>query len=161
MKKSTVILLTSTVPLILLVLFTVSYGMYTYISHDMYIKDFYRDIKYDRLDAVKAKIDNDPELLNTRTSLHTTPLQEAVWHGSNQTVRHLLSIGCNRDETWRINGPHDGYTLLHIVAIQGHQETCEFLIRQGCKPDQPSKDGTKPIDIARHNGHKHLVELLK
>ena len=161
MKRSTLVVLASVIPVFLLVLMTAIYGMYTYISREKYLQSFYADIKHDRVDSVAAKIANDPSLLETKTSLRTGPLQVAVWQGSNKTVEYLNSIGCSPNEKWELNGPYYAYTLLHIAAIQGHKETCEILIRHGCNKDVASQDGSKPIDIATQNGHKHLQEILK
>ena len=53
-----------------------------------------------------------------------------------------------------------GQTLLHYVAIRGHNEIAELLIAKGADVSAKSDDGRTPLHIVAISGHKEIGELL-
>lgn len=56
---------------------------------------------------------------------------------------------------------HDeGFSLIHIAAIEGHHDTAFQLLEAGVSPNLSSRQSLSPLQIASARGHQRLVELL-
>ncbi|XP_027015733.2 ankyrin repeat and EF-hand domain-containing protein 1-like [Tachysurus fulvidraco] len=53
-----------------------------------------------------------------------------------------------------------GHTALHAAAAAGHAECCRFLFQRGCKMTKNKQD-LLPSQIAKNNGHKAALRVLK
>jgi ankyrin repeat protein len=76
--------------------------------------------------------------------------------GDPGPVRKLIEEGADITYTDK-----NGWTPLHNAAWGRDQEVCELLIQNGADITLKNKDGNTPYDIAKKQGHKRLVEILK
>ncbi|WP_293448535.1 ankyrin repeat domain-containing protein, partial [Persephonella sp.] len=54
-----------------------------------------------------------------------------------------------------------GGTALHWAVFYGHKEIIKLLLMQGADPLIKDKNGITPIDVARINGKKDVLKILK
>lgn len=116
-------------------------------------------IKADMMAAVKAKdvarvkalLDQDASLVNTRTPDGESSILTSVYYGAREITELLLARGAELNlfeavalgETERVRSAlgaepellnaysHDGWTPIHLAAFFGHPETAELLISLG------------------------------
>lgn len=84
-----------------------------------------------------------------------TLLGKACRAGASEAVSFLVSKGLDVNERQL-----DGKTPLMIAAENGHCGLVKYLIERGADP-RIQNDGFSAEDIARLNGNKDIVELLK
>ncbi|XP_047104813.1 uncharacterized protein LOC124743681 [Schistocerca piceifrons] len=53
-----------------------------------------------------------------------------------------------------------GWTPLHLAAANGHTEVSAALLVAGADRGATTDDGRTALDLARHNNHRRLVEML-
>ena len=83
-------------------------------------------------------------------------LIEAVKEGDIGKVRVLIAKGAF------INATDDkGGTPLHWAAYYGRKDIAKLLLMQGADMYQKDKYGLTPIDVARINQKKEILELFK
>lgn len=116
-------------------------------------------IKADMMAAVKSKdvakvralLDEDASLVNTRTPEGESGILTSVYYGAKEITELLLARGAELNlfeavalgETERVRSAlaaepdllnahsHDGWTPIHLAAFFGHPETAELLISLG------------------------------
>ena len=71
------------------------------------------------------------------------PIEEAVALGDLDEVRRQLKYGVNIG--WR---NIEGHTLLHLAAIQGHEDMAALLLRHGADLNKRDKEGRTALDRA-------------
>ena len=71
------------------------------------------------------------------------PIEEAVSLGDLAEVRRQLRYGVNVG--WR---NIEGHTLLHLAAIQGHEDMAALLLRHGADLNKRDKEGRTALDRA-------------
>ncbi|XP_075432458.1 ankyrin repeat domain-containing protein 27 isoform X2 [Ascaphus truei] len=54
----------------------------------------------------------------------------------------------------------DGFTLLHISALQGHSVLVALLLKHGANVDAKNENGALPLHLACHKGHLEVVKCL-
>lgn len=102
-------------------------------------------------------------------------LHKAAWLGSPKLMEALLSTGEFRRE---INRPltefsptafpgtkaMQGYTPLHIAAMQGTKDVVDVLLKNGADVDSQDSQAhgasATPLCLAYHNGYREVAELL-
>ena len=107
---------------------------------------------------------SDPELVkwlieqgaDVNAGTHITPLQAAIYGGSEEIAFLLLENGCRLTP--------DGTTLRH-AAEAGFTRLCEYLIANGfdvnyCEPDMVYPYNASPLQIAASKGNLALVKRL-
>lgn len=52
-------------------------------------------------------------------------------------------------------------SALHLAAEAGHREIVEILLTHGLNLNHKNSDGKTPLDLARENGHLHLVDFFE
>ncbi len=53
-----------------------------------------------------------------------------------------------------------GRTPLHWAAENGHRDVCSYLIQIGADVNAKSKDGVRPLTLAKGGNHQEVVKLL-
>lgn len=71
------------------------------------------------------------------------PIEEAVALGDLDEVRRQLKYGVNIG--WR---NIEGHSLLHVSAIQGHEDMTALLLRHGADLNKRDKEGKTALDRA-------------
>ncbi|MES1260156.1 MAG: ankyrin repeat domain-containing protein, partial [Acidobacteriota bacterium] len=108
-----------------------------------------------RLDMLQFLIERGFDL-NARDADGTSPLDDAVWHGSLDTAAILLAHGA------RLNEPHPqtGATPINEAAWQGNTSVVRYLLQ--FRPDLqiPDKRGYSPLDNATRRGKEASALLL-
>jgi ankyrin len=57
---------------------------------------------------------------------------------------------------------HDhGYTPLAYAAMKGSLPMIELLLRNGADPNQVTKEGDTPVELALRMGHAEVADALK
>ena len=81
---------------------------------------------------------------------------KAAFWGRAEVMNLLVSHGLNLNA----RGLYNGYTPLHDAVSGSHYETAEVLVRAGADHSLRGHDGRTPLDVAKANGDRKMVELL-
>lgn len=54
----------------------------------------------------------------------------------------------------------DGYTALHLAALNNHAEVAELLVRGGARPDLQNANLQTALHLAVERQHTQIVRLL-
>tara|TARA_B100001250_G_C19604238_1_gene702016 strand:+ start:443 stop:904 length:462 start_codon:yes stop_codon:yes gene_type:complete len=90
-------------------------------------------------------------------SMNATALHAAAYAGRSQAARLLIEYGVEIDK----QGPVNGYTALHDAIWQNNIETALIILKGGANKNIKSNQGQTPLDLAKSNGHKELINLLQ
>ncbi|WP_435298918.1 hypothetical protein [Timonella sp. A28] len=103
----------------------------------------------------------DPTMLHTSYVSAVDALADAAKGGRWDDVLRLLDSADNLSPNqWRIGG-RSWFTPLHQAAWLGAPlQVVEDLVARGAWRSLRNADGDRPIDIARKQGHNHVVEAL-
>jgi cytohesin len=109
----------------------------------------------DQLDVIQLLIDQGADV-NARDQDGASPLDEAVWYGSFDTVALLLAHGARLNES----ESKTGATPINEAAYKGHTRLVEYLLQ--FKPDieTPDRKGYSPLDNAIRLGKEDSALLL-
>jgi ankyrin repeat protein len=107
------------------------------------------------LKKVKKIIERDPNQINIKDALGTTPLYLASMQGHTEVVEFLIVHGANIEL-----GNDLGERPLAKAAKFGHYETLKTLLEHGATVNCKDKYGQTPLhEAARHSG-KEVINLL-
>lgn len=95
------------------------------------------------LDALEAKIRDEPSLVATRAADGTTLVHDAARHGRVEVLAFLSARGAPLDAQDR-----RGWTPLHIAASKGRDTAVSWLLAHGAKPDIRDARGETPLVLA-------------
>ncbi|MCP4643145.1 MAG: ankyrin repeat domain-containing protein [bacterium] len=141
------------------------------------------------VEAVRAMIDGDPDLLNARNHRGKTALHMALSSDHDEVISLLIERGADvnaRDNTgmtplhvvaWYcvrkragqlleagadIEAKDDfGATPLHIAAREERLAMVHYLGKHGAELEAKDGKGRTPLDVARESGKQEAVVLLK
>lgn len=141
------------------------------------------------VDAVRARISSQPELLNSKDFLGLTPLHRAAQAGKDNVVELLLSKGATIDPTdpndntplhWAVFSRQSNVmrtliadkanlnikgagekTALHLAIQQGFLPLSQMLLDAGADPNIATKYNETPLCIAVMSGDVEAVKLLQ
>ena len=118
------------------------------------------------LNRVRECIKEEDEDVNQSWDGGHSPLSVAVTCGHVEVVQLLAEEGVELDQPFYLeqaslkgSGP---MTALFLACRQGHVKLVDYLLRQGCKPDQRVKAGGHPLLIASGCGEDAcaIIDLL-
>jgi ankyrin repeat protein len=84
-----------------------------------------------------------------------TPLMYAAGYDYVEVVQVLLEGGANVDRT-----EADGFTALHVAALNGNLDVCRLLLDWGAKVDTVNILEETPLHLAVEEGYLSVVKLL-
>jgi ankyrin repeat protein/L-ascorbate metabolism protein UlaG (beta-lactamase superfamily) len=104
---------------------------------------------------VKALLDKDPALLNSKGRNEKTPLHWAVQGGHLELAKYLIAMGATVDE---LNIQKE--TPLVYAAEGGHLKVAEVLLAKGADVNIKTTLDASPIHYALWSGRTDVVKLL-
>lgn len=84
------------------------------------------------------------------------PLNYAAWDDNVEICDLLLRHGADVNKQDRF-----GRTALMDASFKGRTETVELLLAKGAKVEFKDEDGKTASDLAKENGHPHLLQFLE
>jgi cytohesin len=101
------------------------------------------------------------QLLPTSTALETdaAPFFAAVKAGDTAAVQRHLDAGLNvhaKDP----DPAHDGWEAIHVAAQLGNADIVQLLLDRGARPDEKTKAGETPLELALRAKHPEVAALL-
>jgi ankyrin repeat protein len=150
----------------------------------------FKAIQDDDLSQAKSLVGTSQVDLKKRNEQGFSPLLLASRSGRTALVRLLLENGAdpNQLDEWmgansghkaafwdrpevmtlliqhgldiNAKGAYNGYTALHDATARNHVEVVKILLAAGARKDIHGHDSKTPLDIARDNKNKNLIELL-
>lgn len=111
--------------------------------------------KNEALRRVKAALEMDPGLLNSKDSEGATLLHRAIDRDRTAAAEYLVGRGARLD----IKNA-EGYTPLHWAVLLGRTEIVKVLIRAGADVTVTVTDNMTPLHDAAYAGHEEIVRLL-
>ena len=94
--------------------------------------------------------------VNTTTPEGITPLHVAALNNKLSAVELLLTNGAKIDA----QDTQYGASPLHLAAHLGYKEIVELLLKHGASLGLKDKNGRIPLDTAKGNGQRHLIDIL-
>ncbi|XP_076004013.1 cyclin-dependent kinase 4 inhibitor B [Genypterus blacodes] len=85
-----------------------------------------------------------------------TPLQ-VMMMGSTPVAQILLERGADPN----VADPSTGCTPLHDAARTGFEDTVRLLVQFLADPRALDRRASRPVDVARGQGHTHVVSFLE
>jgi len=95
--------------------------------------------------------------INARSLNGWTGLHYAASAGHANVVELLISKGADISAS----DFHQGLTLLHYAARGGHVDVAKVLISKGVDVNAKDNYGRSPLDLAKQQRQKEMVELLR
>lgn len=141
--------------------------------------------------SVLAKLNENPDLLESRNGDGWTPLHLAAFFGTPDLIDALIDRGAAvdaRSTNAMANTPihaavaggkkenvaalakrganvnaqqHGGWTALHGAAQSGNREMVEVLIANGADLKTRAENNQSPLDLALQKGHESVAALLE
>lgn len=115
--------------------------------------------KKGNVEAIRALLTADPELLNARDSDGSTPLHCASWKGHPDAVQLLIETGADVDA--RNQNDHYGTTPLHAAAHGNQTAVARLLLEAGADPSITNLHGRTPLDETTVHGATAVAKLLR
>ena len=106
-------------------------------------KEFIKAAKKGELDKLKALLESDKTLLETRDTDGSTALHCATWKGNRQCIVFLLKAGA--DVHAHNSNDHWGTTPLHAAAHANQTTIVQLLIDAGAAVNAKDMHGKTPL----------------
>ncbi|UCE24639.1 MAG: ankyrin repeat domain-containing protein [Candidatus Zixiibacteriota bacterium] len=107
------------------------------------------------LETVKALLQNDPSLIESKLDNGKTPLHEATYAGQTEVAGYLLQQGADVNSLTSSNS-----VPLHGAAYYGHLEAVKLLVENGGDPNAPNRYNYTPLLSATAGGHMDIIDVL-
>jgi ankyrin repeat protein len=106
-------------------------------------KAFIKAAKDGDMDTLKALLEDDPSLLDTKDKDGSTALHCATWKGQQEVVLFLLEAGA--DVNSHNENDHWGTTPLHAAAHANRTPIVQILIEAGAEINATDMNGKTPL----------------
>jgi len=128
----------------------------SFLSSVLYAGEIHDACKAGDLSKVKALLEKDPSLLQSKTEEGKSPLHMATGWGRCDIVEYLISIGAD------INARNNnGGTPIHVAASQNQPECAKILISHGANVNDIRTLGKMtPLLIAVYKGNYEVAKIL-
>ena len=143
---------------------------------------FHESVKGGDLPAVRARIAEDPSLLNQKNESGQTAYLLACYYRKPDVAGYLFSLNpeldvftacvagqsasvlksINEDPALLESHSSDGWTPLHLAAFFGHKELAEAILERGAQVDARSTNAMQntPLHAATAGRQVELMKLL-
>lgn len=91
------------------------------------------------------------------TQLFTFSVLQVMMMGNSKMAELLLQRGADPNRP----DPSTGATPAHDVSREGFLDTLKLLHHWGARFDYLDRWDRSPLDLARMNGHNHVVDYLE
>ena len=105
--------------------------------------------------AIEMYLDKGADV-NAKNDKGITPLMAASAIGDVKSVKLLVSRGAALD----IRANYGGWTALFMAALNGHEETVQYLIRAGADVNIQGDKRSTPLILACMKGHPSIALML-
>jgi len=107
------------------------------------------------LEAARAMLQQNPDLVSAENELGKQPLQYAISYRQQDAMEALLEAGAD------INAAdHTGMTALHAAALVGWQDGTRWLLAHGADRNKRDRFGDLPSHIAAIHGQGGIIKIL-
>eukprot|EP01083_Nonionella_stella_P151028 482129_1 len=107
------------------------------------------------MDAVRALIKRDPDLVDAESQAGWRPLHFAAYHGHGNILYELIQHDANVDAQ-----NLEGNTPLHDAAYRGHLGIVEALIKANADVNVVNNDQRTPLHTAAIRGRSEVASML-
>ncbi len=107
------------------------------------------------LETVRALLQNDPTLIESKLDNGKTPLHQATYAGQTEVARYLLQQGADANSRTTANS-----APLHGAAFHGHLEAAKVLIENRADVNAANRYNYTPLLSATAGGHLDIVDVL-
>jgi uncharacterized protein len=108
-------------------------------------------------ESVRAKLDENPDLLRSRNGDGWTPLHLAAFFGTPELIDALSDRGASVDAR---SGNAMTNTPLHAAVAGGKKENVEALAKRGADVNAQQQGGWTALHGAAQSGNREMVEVL-
>lgn len=106
--------------------------------------------------VINLLVASNASLLDARDSSGSSPLHEAMKHGSLNAAKCIISLGADVNLVDNI-----GQTILHVAALIGNAEAAVYILEHNLiDVNREASFAITPLMIARRNNHSDVVEIL-
>jgi len=107
--------------------------------------------------SVLAKLQENPDLLESRNADGWTPLHLAAFFGTPELINALLDRGASVDAR---SGNAMANTPLHAAVAGGKTENVAALVKRGADVNAQQSGGWTALHGAAQSGNREMVEVL-
>ncbi len=113
------------------------------------------------IDAIRSILDEHPDLIEQRSRVGWTPLQEAACAGQVDAIKLLIQRGADMGAKWKPSTDDGDWTALHIAVNWSRVEAAKALIEAGIDVNSRTRLGETALDIAQHPNRRNDLDKFR
>jgi len=129
----------------------------SYLLHILPMVDIFEASVAGETQSVVAKLQENPDLLESRNADGWTPLHLAAFFGTPELINALLDRGASVDAR---SGNAMANTPLHAAVAGGKTENVAALVKRGADVNAQQSGGWTALHGAAQSGNREMVEVL-
>ena len=129
----------------------------SYLLHILPMVDIFEASVAGETQSVVAKLQENPDLLESRNADGWTPLHLAAFFGTPELINALLDRGASVDAR---SGNAMANTPLHAAVAGGKTENVAALLKHGADVNAQQSGGWTALHGAAQSGNREMVEVL-